>query len=135
MLDRHIIKEGVLIFEDGEIMVDGWQANGPCMCREIAILACLHVAARLMAEANEDIKTAGGTGKVAIGLPDYHPHSFHNPNHKHVWGDGGGGIATCQTCDHMGPEWYCPKSPDHLCHYEKGDMDQCDFCGQPEERK
>lgn len=75
MLDRHITKEGVLIFENGEVMVDGWEANDTCMCREIAILACLYVAQRLMEEVAADIKEPGGTGKVCVGVPDYHPSS------------------------------------------------------------
>ena len=31
--------------------------------------------------------------------------------------------------------WYCPDSPDHLCHYGLRNHDRCEFCGQPEERK
>jgi len=30
--------------------------------------------------------------------------------------------------------WWCPKSPDHFCHYSES-YDSCDFCGEPEERK
>jgi len=31
--------------------------------------------------------------------------------------------------------WYCPTSPSLHCEYESGDYDQCDYCGQPDERK
>jgi hypothetical protein len=31
--------------------------------------------------------------------------------------------------------WWCPNSPDHYCHYDKGNDDSCDYCGQPDERK
>jgi hypothetical protein len=57
--------------------------------------------------------------------------------HVHVWDsdpkfpEG----ARCIVCDESARQWYCPKSPDHLCHYDKGDFDQCDYCGQPEERQ
>jgi hypothetical protein len=44
------------------------------------------------------------------------------------------GIVRCAICGHdFG--WWCPKSPDHYCHYDKGNEDSCDYCGQPEERK
>ena len=39
----------------------------------------------------------------------------------------------CRICGKHGG-WYCLKSPDHQCYYSKT-RDQCDFCGQPEERK
>ena len=41
--------------------------------------------------------------------------------------------AVCAKC---GKDfgWWCPKSPDHCCHYSKS-YDSCDFCGEPEERK
>jgi hypothetical protein len=31
--------------------------------------------------------------------------------------------------------WWCPDSPDHYCHYDKGNEDCCDYCRQPDERK
>lgn len=41
--------------------------------------------------------------------------------------------AYCAVCGHdFG--WWCPKSPDHYCHYDKGDYG-CDYCGEPDERK
>lgn len=57
---------------------------------------------------------------------------IHEP-HAHIWLQHGES-AKC-ACGRTADDWYCPKSPDHLCHYDKGDFDQCDFCGQPEERK
>jgi len=78
------------------------------------------------------------------------------------------GGAICKNCEDGRSwnlfewPWYCPKSPDHVCHYfsrfdHKGERyvgsvngekiifedydgsyetsDQCIFCGQPEERK
>ena len=54
--------------------------------------------------------------------------------------------ARCADCGYyLG--WYCPKSPDHYCHYDghmsddvpprfiKNNSDSCDFCGMPDERK
>lgn len=41
----------------------------------------------------------------------------------------------CEDCNETIWEWYCPDSPDHFCHYDNGDMDQCGYCGEPEERK
>jgi len=41
--------------------------------------------------------------------------------------------AYCLICGlHFG--WWCPKSPDHTCHYSKTE-DSCDYCGMPRERK
>lgn len=50
---------------------------------------------------------------------------------KDKWASTG---AYCKAC---GKDfgWWCPESPDHICHYDKGDSDQCDFCGMPSERK
>jgi hypothetical protein len=31
--------------------------------------------------------------------------------------------------------WDCPISPTGKCEYKNGDMDACDHCGEPEERK
>ena len=78
----------------------------------------------------------------------------------------GCGRAVCINCEDGRSwndwNWYCPKSPDHICHYystvdHNGERyvgsingekivledydgkyetsDQCIFCGQPEERK
>jgi len=53
--------------------------------------------------------------------------------HVHVAEQVPGESAQCAVCDErLG--WWCPDSPDHICHYDNGDMDQCDWCGQPEER-
>lgn len=44
--------------------------------------------------------------------------------------------AVCEVCmQHLG--WFCPESPDHVCHYNDEDPsdEACTFCGQPEERK
>lgn len=49
-------------------------------------------------------------------------------NHKYY------GSALCWICGHYFGGWYCPDSPDHLCHYSKS-YDCCDYCHQPEERK
>jgi hypothetical protein len=44
-----------------------------------------------------------------------------------------GDSAYCANCgEHLG--WWCPKSPDHLCHYPPDD-EWCRFCGDPTERK
>lgn len=45
-------------------------------------------------------------------------------------------VRESARCDHCGERlgWWCPNSPDHLCHYTEN-YDSCDYCGQPEERK
>lgn len=40
--------------------------------------------------------------------------------------------AHCAVCGQNGG-WYCPDSPDHVCHYDQNEC--CTFCGDPEERK
>ncbi len=70
------------------------------------------------------------------------------------------GSARCAVCDGTFEEFYCPKSPDHLCHYQADDpeaeapvltlLDEttipyprphgsydefCVYCGEPDERK
>jgi len=30
--------------------------------------------------------------------------------------------------------WWCPESPDHICHYSRSE-DECDYCHMPMERK
>ena len=43
------------------------------------------------------------------------------------------GGARCHICSRsLG--WYCPESPDGVCHYEPGNKG-CVHCGQPMERK
>ena len=46
--------------------------------------------------------------------------------------------AYCLVCGNLGGlgviTWWCPKSPDHLCHYT-GTNEFCDYCGMPDERK
>jgi len=42
-------------------------------------------------------------------------------------------IVMCRICNRR-DGWWCPESPNHCCSYTK-DFDQCDYCGQPEERK
>jgi hypothetical protein len=78
MLDKRIVKEGVLIYEDGKILLDGFEANAPCMCREIAVLAQLHVAQKLIADALKGLDV-GNQSDSAIGVPNYHPRSYFNP--------------------------------------------------------
>jgi len=41
--------------------------------------------------------------------------------------------AVCSVCG-QSFGWWCPNSPDHLCHYSKSD-DDCDYCHMPSERK
>lgn len=47
-----------------------------------------------------------------------------------IWASTG---AICAICA-KSFGWWCPKSPDHLCHYSKSE-DDCDYCHMPEERK
>jgi hypothetical protein len=45
--------------------------------------------------------------------------------------------AVCEKCEkHLG--WWCPDSPKHFCEYDEAEdpcRDNCDYCGNPEERK
>lgn len=52
--------------------------------------------------------------------------------HEHIWLRDGD-LAHCR-CGEIADAWWCPDSPDHLCHYST-DPDSCDFCGLPDERK
>jgi hypothetical protein len=78
-----------------------------------------------------------------IGLKDDHPGECGtNPPpekasapHVHVWEQDGIYDGAICKCGARADGWYCPDSPDHVCHYDKGNFDQCDHCGQPEERK
>jgi hypothetical protein len=45
------------------------------------------------------------------------------------------GAARCILCHRLADAFYCPASPDHLCHYANGDEDCCDYCAQPRVRK
>ena len=47
--------------------------------------------------------------------------------------NGGSCGASCAICG-QDFGWWCPKSPDHYCHYENGEYG-CDYCGEPDERK
>ena len=50
--------------------------------------------------------------------------------------------TSCENCG-LSIGWYCPKAPDHFCHYDDDDesetydpcRDTCLFCGNPDERK
>jgi hypothetical protein len=87
--------------------------------------------------------------------------------HEIITSRGSDKVARCEHCDYGKFElkWYCPKSPDHICHWKsmfdypsglryvfsingekiylkdksyKGNYespDYCIFCGEPEERK
>lgn len=53
------------------------------------------------------------------------------------------GGAYCAIC-RIPLGWWCPKSPDHLCHYPNEEgyekyenvyWENCVFCGEPNERK
>lgn len=55
--------------------------------------------------------------------------------HIHVWQKAPDSELALCACGDYSDDWYCAESPDHVCHYRKGDFDQCDYCGQPEERK
>ena len=58
-------------------------------------------------------------------------------NCDHKWYENSNGGAVCILCDARPTTftWYCRESEDHLCHYTSGNYDQCDFCGNPQERK
>lgn len=55
--------------------------------------------------------------------------------HEHAWSEGKHGGAICSCGEFADEAWYCPSSPSHLCSYESGDEDHCDYCELPAERK
>lgn len=44
------------------------------------------------------------------------------------------GIVRCVICGKRFG-WFCPKSPDKYCHYDREHGESCIYCGQPGERK
>jgi hypothetical protein len=56
------------------------------------------------------------------------------PRHKaKKCGNSDGSYLMCEYCDaDLG--WYCPASPTKVCIYSE-DLDHCDYCGEPSERK
>lgn len=69
MLDRKVTKEGTMILRAGTFYFGhDWEIDGPVMCREKVILACLHTAQRLMREAQKIIAEAG-SGETVNDLP------------------------------------------------------------------
>jgi hypothetical protein len=55
------------------------------------------------------------------------------PRHKPKVCKGAGGFVICDYC-HADLGWHCPTSPSGVCVYSE-DLDHCDYCGEPEERK
>lgn len=55
--------------------------------------------------------------------------------HVHAWAKAPDSDLALCVCGDYSDDWYCPDSPDLVCHYRYGNMDQCDHCGLPEERK
>lgn len=41
--------------------------------------------------------------------------------HEHVWEQEEGGDAAVCACGERAHRWYCPNSPDHLCHYSRSE--------------
>lgn len=77
--------------------------------------------------------TKGGIDVETTGVPTEHVMCKH-PSRAVLDGEHGG--ARCDDCGAHLPEWYCPsrKNTTGLCVYTR-DIDHCDYCGQPEERK
>lgn len=92
MLDMKIVKEGTLVYENGEVTLDGFEATGRYMCREIAILVQLYVGQKLIADALKNLAEPGESIS-AIGYPDYHPNSSFNPLALYERGDMHGFMA------------------------------------------
>ena len=112
------------------------------------------------AKSGKDELTAKRAKKLLEGRC-FHEIKLQKPDEEGYYGG-----AECRFCGRIGWEhWYCPDSPDHVCHYfsvpENGRCyvkdingekiylpathtvederweteDQCLFCGQPNERK
>jgi hypothetical protein len=76
-------------------------------------------------------RVVNAAGTAAYDIPQYI-----NVPHVHEWQQAPDSDLALCACGDYSDDWYCPQSPDHVCHYDaKGDFDQCDYCGQPEERK
>lgn len=79
MLDTKVTKTGTMLIHDGKIMIEGFSAPN-CMCREVAVHACLWAIGVLQKELTSLIDHPGGgissidlpkDVRKALGLPDY----------------------------------------------------------------
>ncbi len=73
MLDRYITREGTLLLKGGKVYVDGWEANGLVMCRELVALACLYAAEQLLKHASALIQKPGGDQLTCADMPSDTP--------------------------------------------------------------
>ncbi len=69
-----------------------------------------------------------GIGKIVAG-----PFRASSIQCKHTVVEQRGSSMWCVYC-HERLGWHCPPTGG-VCRYDNGDLDHCDFCGQPEERK
>lgn len=73
MLDKSVSREGTLLMKGGIVYLDGWEIAGGGMCREVAALACLYTARRLMEHGMALIAKPGGDGRTVSDMPDDTP--------------------------------------------------------------
>lgn len=77
MLDKSVIREGVLLYKGGTVYHDGWQIASPDekggMCREVSALACLYVAKQLQEIGLALIGRPGGLGRSCADMPGETP--------------------------------------------------------------
>src|SRR5882724_121664 len=73
MLDKSVSRGGTLLMKGGEVFLDGWEVTDGGMCREVAALACLYAAQRLLEYGNAITRAPRGAPLVCIGMPDDTP--------------------------------------------------------------
>lgn len=73
MLDKSVIREGVLLYKGGEVFIDGWEIGDDVMCREVVALACLYTARVLMERGLALIQKPGGDGLTCSDMPSETP--------------------------------------------------------------
>jgi hypothetical protein len=75
MLDKSVSREGTLLMKGGEVFLDGWEIHPGGMCREVAILACMYAARRLLDHASR-LTLEGGSAPVISDMPPETPREW-----------------------------------------------------------
>ena len=66
MLDLRLKTIGKLTIDADGMYAEGFEANGPAMCREVGALALMWAIGELQKELTEIIAQPGGTGKCGV---------------------------------------------------------------------
>lgn len=66
MLDLRLKTIGTLTMDENGMHAEGFEADGPAMCREVGALALMWAIGELQKELTEIIARPGGTGKCGV---------------------------------------------------------------------